>query len=390
MDWGRLRSRLITLVNATVHSVIVLRAVACPLGSLVAGSFLLVVVTFAASADVVISGFHGIRIYNEQTGAFMANVQTGEEQEGIAFGRDGRLYALINDMGGGWISRYASGSYTREGGFGPHDFTGMPMGMALGPDGNLYVGGANAFGMEGGIRRLDGKTGKDLGVFVPTGDGGLGLGAVLVFGPDGNLYVSNWGDSKVMRFDGTSGEFRDDFISPGSGGLEEAAGLVFGADGDAYVSSGKTSEVLRFDGASGAFLDKFVSAGSGGLAGPAGLAFGPDGNLYVCSRGNNSVRRYDGETGAFIDTFIPSGSGGLDNGPNYIAFTPRAPKLNISQTARGLVVHWEKAAANCVLEGAFEPSGAWQTLATSEDCLHLIRADSSAAAICRFFRLRQE
>jgi DNA-binding beta-propeller fold protein YncE len=368
-----------------------MRAPASLIALLVTGCFLLGIGGMPARGDLVISGFHGVRVYDERTGAFLKDVQRGEEQEGIAFGKDGRLYVLINDMGGGWMAQYAPGSYKAEYSFGPRSFTGIPMALTIGPDGNFYAGGASVFGMKGGIRRINGRSGEDLGVFVAEGEGGLGLAMVLVFGPDGHLYVSNWGGSKVMRFNGGSGEFMDDFIPAGSGGLEGAAGVAFGPDGNVYVSSEVTDQVLRFDGRSGDFLGVFVSAGLGGLDGPASLVFGPDGNLYVCSRVNHSVMRYDGKTGSFMDVFVPAGSGGLDNGPNYIAFTPRAPKLRIAQTAEGMMVSWENAGSNCVLEAADTAEGGWQALtnAGTGECMHVITRESSGGGAAMFFRLRQ-
>jgi len=361
------------------------------LTSFTVGIAFLVLGNVPAWSDVILSGFHGIRIYDEGTGAFVLRTGAGEEEEGIAFGKNGQLFGLVNDLGGGWIAQYSPQSYRWAGSLGPHDFTGVPLGMSLGPDGNLYICGNNAFGMKGGIRRLDSRTGEDLGVFVAPGEGGLGMAFEAIFGPDGNLYVSNWGGSKIIRFNGNTGEYIDDFVPAGSGGLERSTGLVFGPDGNLYVSSETTSTVLRYDGRSGEFLDKFITAGLGGLAWPAGLAFGPDGDLYVCSAGNHAVIRYDGKSGAFIDVFIQPGSGGLDNGPNYILFTPRPPKVKISQTSEGTVVSWPATAFNCILEAATSLDGVWETVTNSPtgNCTHLIRQESGRADQQRFFRLKQ-
>jgi len=344
----------------------------------------------SAHADLITSGFHGIRCYDEQTGAFLRQLSNvGEEQEGIAFGQDGRLFVLINDMGGGWISQYSLRTYTWLGSFGPHDFTAMPLGMTVGPDGDLYIGGNSFLGMEGGIRRIDGKTGADLGVFVPQEEAGSAFD--LIFGPDGNLYVSAWGGTKIRRFNGATGQFIDDFVSDGSGGLEASTGIVFGPDRNLYVSCEKTGRVLRYDGKTGVFLGDFVTARLGGLTGPAGLTFGPDGHLYVASRGNNSILRYNGKTGAFIDVFVTAGSGGLDNGPNYIAFIPRPPKITITQTAEGTTVSWPQTTLNCNLQTATTLTGAWQTLtnSTTGSCVHFISRESTKADEQRFFRLKQ-
>ena len=218
---------------------------------------------------------------------------------------------------------------------------GLPTGLLIGPDGNLYV--CSAGSNLGSILRYDGITGAPLpspgntgATFVPPGSGGLtnpmstGGGLGIVFGPDGNLYVTSGGisappeSSTVLRFSGTTGEFIDAFVPPGSGGLKGPRGLVFGPDGNVYVNSSTSGPgtVLRYDGMTGAFLDVFVPAGSNpfgvtGSGAPRGLVFGPDRNLYVSYNWgatadlHSSILRYDGTTGAFLDAFVSEGSGGL-------------------------------------------------------------------------------
>jgi DNA-binding beta-propeller fold protein YncE len=264
--------------------------------------------------------------------------------------------------------------------------------MTLGPDGNLYVSGADLFDMKGGIHKIDGKTGADLGVFIAPSDAGLRHAFDLTFGPDGNLYVSNWGGAKVMRFDGSSGEYLGDFVKEGSGGLKGTMGIVFGPDHNLYVSCETTHRVLKYDGRSGGFLGEFVSAGAGGLSGPGGLAFGPDGSLYVCSRQSHSVLRYNGQTGAFIDVFIQPGSGGLDNGPNYIAFSPRLPSLTITQSNDGTLVTWPETGLKCVLETASSLSGDWEAVTNSPGdtaAAGRVATQPAQPGEQRFFRLRQ-
>jgi hypothetical protein len=185
-------------------------------------------------------------------------------------------------------------------------------------------------GGTGNILRYDERTGDFLGVFIPTGSGGLGRPDGLVFGPDGNLYVCSSKDlGSILRYDGITGEPLPSrgnsgatFVPSGSGGLtfggptEGGAWLIFGPDGNLYVPSGSiggppaASKVLRFNGTTGEFIDAFVPAGSGGLQGPSGLVFGPDGNLYVNASQSapGSVLRYDGSTGDFLDVFVPAGS----------------------------------------------------------------------------------
>jgi outer membrane protein assembly factor BamB len=190
--------------------------------------------------------------------------------------------------------------------------------LAIGPDGNLYVGDFNS----SQIFKFS-PTGTLLGVFVSAGSGGLNGPSGMTFGPDGNLYVNSYFTNQVLKYNGSTGAFIATFVSAGSGGLTSPTGLVFRVAGTIgeqcigigecllLVGSGGTNQVLAYDYSTGAFTTTFVSAGSGGLSSPADLAFGPDGNFYVVSQSSGQVLRYNGTTGAFISAFVPAGSGGL-------------------------------------------------------------------------------
>jgi streptogramin lyase len=233
-----------------------------------------------------------------------------------------------------------------------------PEGLALGPDGNLYV----ASFLTDSVKRYDGTTGVYLGDFISSGSGGLDGAQGLRFGPDGNLYVASWFTNSVLRFDGTTGAFQSVFAT--GGGLINPFDFAFAPDGNLYVPGAASNSIVRYDGATGAFMDVFVSnvlqplgvtfgsdgnlyvsigdfgtevlrfdgttgtplgtfATGGGLFRPRGVEFGPDGNLYVASFGSDQVLRYEGATGAFIDAFIPAGIGGMDS-PRFLLFTATA------------------------------------------------------------------
>src|SRR5438552_494900 len=89
------------------------------------------------------------------------------------------------------------------------------------------------------VLAYDSTTGASQGTFAS--GGGLSHYVGIAKGPDGNIYVStnpypfNTGGG-VLRFDGHTGAFLNVFVSPGSGGLNNSLQLHFAADGNLYVA----------------------------------------------------------------------------------------------------------------------------------------------------------
>jgi DNA-binding beta-propeller fold protein YncE len=103
---------------------------------------------------------------------------------------------------------------------------------------------------------------KFKGVFVPTGDD-LVTPTGIAVGPDGNLYVSSREANVVLRFDGNTGGYMDTFVSPGSQALNGPMGLAFGSDGNLYVTSCYDHRLVRFNGKTGDFAGVVVSQDQG-------------------------------------------------------------------------------------------------------------------------------
>lgn len=259
-----------------------------------------------------------VQRYNGTTGVSLGTFVSGGSLHGpvgVVFGPDGTLY--ISSIDNGEVQRYSgtTGAFlgtiaTVPFGVDPtFGFALGPLGLAFGPDGNLYVG--NDFTND--VQRYSGTTGAFLGTFVSAG---LDSPTGLTFGPDGNLYVSSFNTNIVQRYNGRTGALMGTFASDGLDGPEQ---LAFGPDDNLYVASFNSNSVQRYNGTTGAFQRNFVTAGSGGLNGSTGLAFGQDSNLYVSSNTSNEVLRYNGTTGAFMDVFIPAGRQMF---PAFLTFVP--------------------------------------------------------------------
>jgi sugar lactone lactonase YvrE len=251
--------------------------------------------------------------YNQVNGSFdgiFASLGPYADPLGLAFGPDGNLYVAdgtdnevlrYNGITGAFLGVFASGVQA-------------PINLAFGPDGNLYVSSSYSQ-----VVRFNGSTGAFMDNFIS--DTRLAYPRGLTFGPDGNLYVVSYNNGSVLRYS-PAGTFLNTFVTPGT--VSTPSDLLFGPDGNLYVTGATLphSGVLRYNGTTGAFLGQFATVGANGIA-PTDMAYGPDGNLYVTVQGAyaDGVLRFNGQTGALIDNFVTPGSGGLQN-PFGIAFSP--------------------------------------------------------------------
>ena len=184
----------------------------------------------------------------------------------------------------------------------------VPWGMAIGPDGKLYVSSLATEvypQRDPNVRKFDARTGEYLGIFAsgtamvaPTG---------LAFGADGNLYVSDFGANKVFRFNGQTGAAMGVFATGESGVV--TGGGAWGPDGNYYLAA-TSGHIPRFDPTGARLPDLPTPQTNFGRFN----AFGPDGLLYATDYFGGDINAYDIHSGALIKSFQ-----GL-NGPQGFAF----------------------------------------------------------------------
>jgi hypothetical protein len=162
-------------------------------------------------------------------------------------------------------------------------------GVAIGPDGNLYVADLNNEDIEG----FNASTGVPTGVYIGVGPKPAVLSAPfgITFGPGGNLYVADnlgyiWFFGPPPSFTPIGTKFS--CTPPASGTPCYPFDLTFGPDGNLYVSDVGSGGVLQFSvsGNTLTFLSQFVprlNPTAYPNAYPGGLHFSPgsNGNLYV-------------------------------------------------------------------------------------------------------------
>jgi len=234
-----------------------------------------------------------------------------------------------------------------------------PNGIAYGPDGNLYA----VLGDVSKVLRFEGQSGAFLDEFItPATAGGLASGRAIAFGPDGNLYVCSGGTNQVLAYSGTSGKFLR--VAAEGQGMSGPVGLTFGPDGTLYVgcalsnrayafsptgtflrsygcgtarnhvgvlvdgagrllvAQSVTNTVVAYDPATGDCLGD-VAQGNG-LNIPIHMILDPEGHLLVGSFGNDQVLKFDPANGQFLGVFVAMNAGGLDGTHNF-AFMPDPP-----------------------------------------------------------------
>ena len=224
-----------------------------------------------------------------------------------------------------------------------------PEAVALDDGGNLYIADTG----NARVRRVD--TAGTIATLAGTGtkgfsgDGGaaaaarLGAPGGLAIGPDGSLYVSDTTNHRVRRIDGhgTITTVVGNGVSGSSGdggpatsaGIRSPRGLAFDADGNLFIAEAGGHRIRRVD-AAGVISTRAGNGepgytGDGGpaamarLAGPRAVAVDAAGVLYVADTDNHVIRMVTPEGAIF--TAAGFGSPSFDNGEGDGWYAIHAP-----------------------------------------------------------------
>jgi sugar lactone lactonase YvrE len=248
---------------------------------------------------------------------------------------DARGYVYAADYNGGGVLKYtATGQYVRTFGrprppknYGdppPLDQISLPEGVAIGPDGNVYVA-------EAGSNRSRVSVWTPTGRFVRAfGDYGSGPGQlddpkqVAVDGA-GFVYVADSGNSRIEKFT-PDGQFASSIgqgfsITAQPDQVSSPQGVTVAPDGTIYAADQQQRRVQHYT-ADGAFLGTIGSQGSGDgqFETTGAVAAAPDASLYVTDWSVSSIQRFSAG-GAFLGR-VGSGPGsgpGQFSHPHYVA-----------------------------------------------------------------------
>jgi len=178
----------------------------------------------------------------------------------------------------------------------PESQQGKPVGLTVGPDGNLWVPDTHyhrvlVYAPDGKLLHQFGSRGTGPGQFIYPTD--------VAFGPDGRVFVSEYGDhDRVQVFD-MAGNYRYEFgaFGEGDGQFSRPQSMVVRGN-EIYITDACNHRLVVFT-LDGKFLRNIGGVGSepGQFRFPYGLDIDAAGNLIVCEFGNNRVQKIDPKTG---------------------------------------------------------------------------------------------
>jgi uncharacterized repeat protein (TIGR01451 family) len=240
------------------------------------------------------------------TGGFLAPWSTMDYPSGMSTDSSGNVYVSgpgVPDSGSRTIygNPYGIRKYTPGGVLlnqwgtccgSADDETSWASGVAVSPNGNMYVADSN------NDRIL--KLAPDGGYLTQWGDLGSGNGQFTIpqgvaLAPDGSVYVADTYNNRIQKFT-SEGGFLTKWGEYGSGDgqFNDPKGIAVDSSGYVYVADAFNDRVQKFN-PDGVFVTKWGSYGHGNgqFDTPLGIAVDSSGYVYVADAHNNRIQKFE-------------------------------------------------------------------------------------------------